>query len=374
MLRCFLFGLIVLSLSLSGSTSAADGKDGRKVWTEPPHDNPDFAMQGEYLGSAINDWCQWESVGLQVVARGTGQFDAVEYRGGLPGYGWPIGGDRTKYKGTREGDVLTLTSEDAPGEDRQITIRHGHAVISTTGDCVRRIGSACAVKRQSSTLGLCPPCNAVVLFNDTDTKMFKNAEMTDDGLLKEGTQTREAYGDMRLHLEFRLPYMPHASGQGRANSGVYVQSRYEVQILDSFGREGKFNECGALYKERKPDLNMCLPPLTWQTYDIWFTAARFDSDGNKVRDARFTVWLNGVPIHQNVVLPTPTGAGKRVGESPKPLPTKLQNHGNPVRFRNIWLIPSGPGSHDYAPKQLASAADADPRLAGLLDAIGVPRN
>nr|QMS48206.1 putative large multi-functional protein [uncultured bacterium] len=95
------------------------------------------------------------------------------------------------------------------------------------------------------------------------------------------------------------------------------------------------NECGALYKLRAPDVNMCLPPLQWQTYDIDFHAARFEGD-TKVDDARLSVWQNGVPIHWNVAIANKTGAGQ--AEGPDPLPILLQDHGNPVVFRNLWLI------------------------------------
>ena len=101
----------------------------------------------------------------------------------------------------------------------------------------------------------------------------------------EGTELKQAYRDYTLHVEFRLPYMPHARGQGRSNSGVYLQSRYEVQILDSFGLAGENNECSGLYKFRKPDANLCFPPLAWQTYDIVFSAPRFSADGTKIQNA-----------------------------------------------------------------------------------------
>ncbi len=195
--------------------------------------------------------------------------------------------------------------------------------------------------------------------------------MTEDGLLKEGTETRDAYGDFRLHLEFRLPYMPKATGQGRANSGIYVQSRYEVQVLDSFGLDGEFNECGSLYREVKPNLNMCLPPLSWQTYDIWFRGPRFDSAGQKAENANFTVWLNGVPVHENLDLPTPTGGGKRVGEGQNALPTKIQNHSNPIRFRNIWLVHYGVAG--TVSNQQVASSESNNALAGLLAKIGSTR-
>jgi hypothetical protein len=151
-----------------------------------------------------------------------------------------------------------------------------------------------------------------------------------------GTQLKHAHRDYRMHAEFRLPYMPHARGQGRVNSGVYLQSRYEVQIFDSFGLEGHNNECGGLYRYRRPDVNMCFPPLAWQSYDIEFRAPRFDSQGNKYRHARITVWHNGVIVHNHVAVTNKKGGGSQ--EGPDPLPIKLQDHGNPVVFRNIWMV------------------------------------
>ena len=161
--------------------------------------------------------------------------------------------------------------------------------------------------------------------------------MTDEGLLMEGAETKEPVGAFQLHLEFCLPFMPYARGQGRANSGVYIQRRYEVQILDSFGLEGAANECGGLYRQTPPDLNMCLPPLAWQTYDIDYTAARFDSAGAKTANARITVKHNGVVVQDNVELPRATRAAP-VKEGPETGPIYLQDHGNPVRFRNIWVV------------------------------------
>jgi hypothetical protein len=127
---------------------------------------------------------------------------------------------------------------------------------------------------------------------------------------------------------------------------VYIQQRYEVQILDSFGLEGIENECGGLYRQTRPDLNMCLPPLAWQTYDIWFTPPQFAEDGKtKTANAHITVLHNGVAIHRHREVTAKTGGGK--AEGPDPLPINLQDHGNPVMFRNIWLVP-GQGDEGYA--------------------------
>ena len=150
--------------------------------------------------------------------------------------------------------------------------------------------------------------------------------------------TKRKFKDFHLHLEFRTPFLPGKTGQARGNSGLYLQGRYEIQILDSYGLEGVDNECGGIYKVAIPRVNMCAPPLQWQSYDVTFTAPRFDSDGNKIRNAQVTVLHNGVPIHKELVLPGPTGGAIPGGEPPEPGPIMLQDHGNLVQFRNIWIV------------------------------------
>jgi hypothetical protein len=202
-----------------------------------------------------------------------------------------------------------------------------------------QVGELKKVERQSPTLGQKPPEGAIVLFDGSEDslKNWYNGRITEDSLLMQGVTSKPTFGSHKLHVEFRLPYQPQDRGQARGNSGIYVQGRYEVQMLDSFGLEGEQNECGGIYTVAKPSVNMCFPPLAWQTYDIDYTAARYEGD-KLVANPRVTVRHNGVLIHDNVELPgernttaAPVGAGPQNG------PIYLQDHGNPVRYRNIWV-------------------------------------
>jgi len=295
--------------------------------TDPKLADADFAIQGEYLGESIDHCGYWSLIGLQVFAQGDGEFQAMEYRGGLPGHGWDCQ-TRTPFTGKRTEQGVTLASKCRTYSQA----KGGAGEFKTTGcwpSSLRKI------ERQSATLGARPPSDARVLFDGSSLSEFNKAKLTDDGLLMVGTETALDYGDFTMHLEFRTPYSPKARGQGRGNSGIYIQGRYELQILDSFGLEGLPNECGGLYKTRAPDVNMCLPPLAWQTYDITFQSARFCGT-QKVCPARISAWHNGVTVHQQVEIPGPTGAGQP--ETPDPKPIKLQDHGNPIHFRNVWIV------------------------------------
>lgn len=152
---------------------------------------------------------------------------------------------------------------------------------------------------------------------------------------------KQKFQDFELHLEFNVPETPPGTKhQGRGNSGVYIQRRYEVQILDSYGLKPGYNDCGALYKTKPPDSNACKKAGKWQSYDITFHAPRFEKKGkafNKIKNARITVLHNGVLIHDDVEIPNKTGLG--LPEGPNPRPILLQDHSNKVRFRNIRIVP-----------------------------------
>ncbi len=333
MMRGLRWGMLsMVAAGLSATLFAAEQHKPQYTATSLDEVDSDFAFQGEYYGSLdTGGGVPWHGIGLQIVAKGNGTFEGVEYSGGLPGAGWTGGLNKIALSGVRQGETLLL--RDADGA-HNFVIENNTAQAYYTG--WQPVGQIAKVIRQSPTLGLRAPWGSRILFDGSDAAQFNGGKVTYDGLLQAGAEFKNTYEDYTLHVEFQLPYMPYARGQGRSNSGVYLQSRYEVQILDSFGLEGVENECGGLYKFRAPDVNMCLPPLSWQTYDIEFTSPRYDVNGLKYRNAHVTVWHNGVMIHNNEPVFNKTGGGAQ--ESPELLPTKLQFHGNPVQFRNIWIV------------------------------------
>lgn len=151
--------------------------------------------------------------------------------------------------------------------------------------------------------------------------------------------TKRTFSDVRLHLEFRTPFEPNNRGQGRGNSGVYLQGMHEVQVLDSYGLSGEDNECGGLYGVSRPLVNACAPPTVWQTFDIEYRVARFNEATGVGLPARISVWHNGMLIQDNVQLPG--GAPDRPGPVPSG-PILLQDHWNPVQYRNIWVMEGEP--------------------------------
>jgi len=196
------------------------------------------------------------------------------------------------------------------------------------------------VTRQSQTLGAKAPEGAIILFDGTNTAEWSGGRIdkATSFLNTDGRDiaSKRKFQNYTVHLEFMLPYRPDARGQGRGNSGFYQVNHYEVQILDSFGLEGKNNECGGVYTRAEPKVNMCLPPLAWQTYDIDFTNA-LQENGKKVAPSRMTARLNGVVIHDNLALAGTTGGARSEPEG-TPGPFLLQGHGNPLQFKNAWVV------------------------------------
>lgn len=326
--------VLAVAVSLGPQFLCAADNKAAAVHTAAPLDD-DFFLQGEYAGPVATGGSGHSWTGVQVIALGDGHFQAVEFRGGLPGNG----GD-AKSRTTFTGQKTASGVAELTGDGRRLTVRRGSVLVrDESGHLLGRLQK---MHRMSRTLRAAPPAGATVLFSGRNAREFSPGVVTGDHLLLAGADTIRSFGDFTMHLEFRTPYMPQARGQGRGNSGVYIQGRYEVQILDSFGLEGANNECGSLYKQRAPLLNMCFPPLVWQTYDIDFTAPRFDVDGKKTQNARITVRQNGIVIHKNVEITAKTGSG--AAEGPDARPIRLQDHGNPVHFRNIWIVERKPAA------------------------------
>lgn len=327
---------ILFSLQSGPDVRTANAQDAQKpiVALSEQQAGPDFPFQGEYTGTLKTEEGDVK-IGLQVIARGKGEFAAKAYPGGLPGDGWTRE-EAISGKGTRDGERLILTGETGSG-----VVADGKATIKDADG--NTLGTLKKFVRESPTLGADPPEGGLRIFKLDEINHFVNGQVSPEGWLMQGTKSKAEMQSFDLHLEFMLSFMPAARGQGRANSGCYMQSRYEVQVLDSFGLSGEHNECGGIYSVKKPDVNMCFPPLSWQTYDVRFTAAKFDDEGNKTAHARMTVKHNGVVIHDDVEVPKSTTASP-MKEGPEPGPLYLQDHGNPVRYRNIWYVPKGESS------------------------------
>lgn len=310
-------------LGFSGLANAIQAQPKPK-YTDPEMTDEDFPVQGEYAqpGKLTS------SLALQVIALGNGEFEAVVYQNGLPGV-TAKKEEPKRIQSKRDGDSVKFVDGD------NVYVVNGKTGSFQVGE---KSAEAKKIQRQSPTLELEPPKEATVLFDGKSAELWKDGKV-EGGLLTQGTTSIPKFGSHRLHIEFRIPYQPLDRGQGRGNSGIYVQGRYEVQMLDSFGLKGEQNECGGLYSVAAPSLNMCYPPLTWQTYDMDYTAAKFDSDGKLTENPRVTVRHNGVLIHDDVELPgnrSTTAAPSKPG--PETGPVYLQNHGCPVRYRNIWVV------------------------------------
>jgi len=347
--------LICLSLMLSSCTGSA-GPAGNQLIQEAKDSiqSADVAM-GDWQGSwKLDDGTDSGPLVAQVIALGKGEYRAncleefdkrITPLAVLNGrrYGTEVqfvgkalrDGAEYEVRGVIEAGKFTGTFQDSGNQ--------GSFALERT-------------VRISPTLGAKPPKGAIVLFDGTNFNEWKhpNKKKGEDLVkwelwelnetvamrVKRGAGsiiTRRQFADVKLHIEFRTPFQPEKRGQGRGNSGVYLQGRYEVQVLDSYGLEGKSNECGGIYGVKEPLVNMCAPPTQWQTYDITFHAPRLDSEGKQLSKATLTVLHNGVLIHDKTEAGGATTASLG-GDAAKPEGIYLQNHGNPVLYRNIWVV------------------------------------
>ncbi|SMP42622.1 protein of unknown function [Neorhodopirellula lusitana] len=289
------------------------------TWTDPELaqlQSPAFGYMGEYR--------QGEQA-IQVVPC-QGRFYLSIYQGGLPGAGW---------------DGSTIAHEWIDKD----------AIES-------RLNGLTKVDRSAQLDFTAPPANATVLFDGNGTEHWSFAKVK-NGLLQAGAKTKENFQDFRLHFETMVPFKPELqlAHPDRGNSGVFALGAYEVQVCDTFGIDFAPDRwdtdkvlktpstwCGGIYGIKPADVNICLPPLAWQTFDVEFTAARFQDD-QKVSSARMTIWQNGVLIHNDVTLPSGTGGGPSGPRAEVPAgPIYIQNHHNPTQYRNVWIVKTNTGS------------------------------
>ena len=314
------------------------------VWTDPDDETIPtvFHVQGEYVGEVDGG----SKVGAQVIALNEeGAVQAVVYPGGLPGAGWDetnrilldgvLADGKVEFTAA-EGDRKYMDGKPQRFSATQQFPPEGHKVwTGTISEGVFRgqseEGKAFVLKkttRKSETLGAKQPEGAVVLFDGTDGERWEGGRVA-DGILHtdaKDVRSKDKFKYYTIHLEFRTPFRPKARGQGRGNSGFYQTNGQEVQVLDSFGLEGLKNECGGLYGKATPRINMCLPPLAWQPYDVELLPDPEAEEKDKNKSALLTVRHNGVVIHDKV--PTRPGGGT----------FKLQGHGNLLQYRNVWLV------------------------------------
>lgn len=328
--------VLIASVATAQDKKADNKKPPRIAINDPAklQSEPDYLYTGEFVGEAsVND--STFKMGIQISALGNAKYALRAYHGGLPGDGWDGNWEKSPMTGSRTDNVIRATHK---GTDHELQFDSTAKTLTskiTSDKPFRRI------ERLSPTLDAKPPEGAIVLYGGPeDIRLWsgtKVVELSDGKFLGVGGRTKQKFQSFTLHLEFRLPWMPNSGGQARANSGVYLQDRYEIQVLDSFGLKGENNECGGFYQLAAPKVNMCFPPMTWQTYDVDFTAAQFDGE-KKIRNAIVTVKHNGVVIHDKIELPKVTLGSGITKETPEPGPLYLQDHNDPVVYRNIWIV------------------------------------
>lgn len=306
----------------------------------------EIELQGNFEGESVAPSGDATPVTAQIVALGKGKHVAKIHVEGATGEvaGKPKGkleDGLIEYEGTIDlgPDLGGTYAIEATVENRVFS------GTATSSDGTYRF-SMDRVEKGSPTLGQAAPEGAIVLLDGSNMnawvvqpywRLIGGGAM---GMRGHSITSKEEFGSAKYHIEFKTPLMPEASpgSQGRGNSGVYVMGRYEIQVLDSFSDEPMDNRCGGIYKKAVPVVNASLPPEEWQTYDITFHAPEYDASGNKTKDAVVTVVHNGTTIHDNVVLPDVTPGGVSGEEAAKGV-LMLQDHGDDVNFRNIWVQP-----------------------------------
>ncbi len=300
----------------------------------------DDKLMGEYTGTLALGGVKGPGV-AQVIAEGKGM-----YRAALMRELWKTDPNIKQFRVEMTGKV---------GADGRVKLAGGgwtgllvaSKMVSARADNGDTFDGDRYNERKSPTLGAKPPAGAIVLLPFKPGAKPSMAEWSnaswrplDSGAMEVGRGTnftKRKFGSARFHVEFRCPYEPTKRGQGRGNSGVYFQRRYEVQVLESFGLKSRSNDCGSIYKVANTKINACLPPLKWQTYDVEFTAAKTGPDGKLIRRPMMTVRHNGILTHKDQPLPGKTTAAAASGLIAKDS-LMLQDHRNKVQYRNIWVV------------------------------------
>lgn len=325
-----LFAFLVASVLTSSASWAAE------KWKEfyPDEANP---FVGNYEGRWGGDVTVDPTVAVQVIALGKDRY-RIRMTAKLDMRA-PV---KMVTEAKSKGKSLKFESGGLVGEIRDGRITGGHSDDDGRFEMTK-------VERPSPTLGAAAPAGAIVLFDGSNFDAWQKPEgweLLDGGVMMvtpKGKEivSKQTFTDAKLHIEFRNSFMPKARGQQRSNSGVFLQDVYEVQVLDSFGLEGMYDECGALYKVAAPRVNACRPPLQWQTYDITYTAAKFDASGKLVANPRMTVYHNGVLIHNDQEVREITAWTEKERLAPhksQPGHIRMQAHNNYVQYRNVWVV------------------------------------
>lgn len=334
---------IMLAGCLFTQAAIAEDEARHPAYTDPAKADEDFRFQGEYEGTFVgfaDGKPLRDKIGAQVVALGDGKFSVTCCRGGLPTTGTWKNDEPKRCLGTRTGNEVHVEGLDWFGAPLRGVIETGKFKV-LTGNGTFDIGAVLMMhKGVPYNMKMLPP-GAIVLSDGDgpidESATFVGARIAEDGLLMPGATTRQEFGDALWHVDFRLPYQPLDRGQARGNGGIYLQGCYEVQVLDSLGMPTGLDQCGAIYGLAAPTMNMCRAPLTWQSYEIEFKAPQFKGD-TKVKNARMTVRHAGRVIHNDVEIPSPTEAAPSKGEAATG-PLHLQDHGSPVRYGAIWVLP-----------------------------------
>jgi hypothetical protein len=317
-------------------------------------------VQGEYFGVAQNG----DTLGAWVVANANNSYTVSLLPGGLVKIPGQTGGNWAgilRYSGTATWNSGTGAIS--------INMASGYAVTGITGAGYQKTltgttntaspFSLTRVHRRSPTLGLKPKASwgaAVSYFDSAAAAANPSAELAkwvqqnttpqlNQGYLYRGVRTTTTHGAGFVHVEFMSPFRPSATGQDRGNAGVYLHSKYETQVLDSFGKALATNEMGAIYGTKSALINAALPPMNFQTYDIYFSPRTSGDNGTLPGAAVLTVYLNGVMVQDSTPAPTTTEAGL-AGQQVNPGALYLQEHSNNVLFNNVWFVPVTAANHD----------------------------